>query len=75
MTIEPLSSRPREISVTEPLTLAYDRMKLVLFQPFDPGKWFVIGFCAWLAGLGESGAGGEAVFIPKVIRFPAGATS
>lgn len=27
----------------------------MLFQPFDIGKWFVIGFCAWLAQLGESG--------------------
>ena len=24
----------------------------------DPGKWFTIGFCAWLAFLGESGGGG-----------------
>jgi len=29
----------------------------MLFQPFDIGKWFIIGFCAWLAGLGESGGG------------------
>lgn len=30
-------------------------VKRVLFQPFDAGKWFVIGFCAWLAQLGEQG--------------------
>lgn len=30
-------------------------MKRLLFQPFDLGKWFVIGFCAWLAHLGEQG--------------------
>ena len=58
MTIQPLASRPREISVTEPLGAAYTRMKLVLFQPFDAGKWLVIGFCAWLAHLGEAGGGG-----------------
>jgi len=29
----------------------------MLFQPFDLGKWFVIGFCAWLAYLGEAGSG------------------
>jgi len=27
----------------------------MLFRPFDIAKWFVIGFCAWLAQLGESG--------------------
>lgn len=57
MSIQPLASHPREISVTEPLTQACDRVKLVLFHPFDPGRWFVIGFCAWLAGLGERGGG------------------
>ena len=24
-------------------------------EPFDSGKWFIIGFCAWLAQLGEGG--------------------
>lgn len=46
-----------EISVTTPVGQAIDRVKRMLFQPFDIGKWFVIGFCAWLASLGESGAG------------------
>ena len=49
---------PTEISVTAPVGQALDRVKRMLFQPFDLGKWFVIGFCAWLAGLGESGGGG-----------------
>jgi hypothetical protein len=44
-----------EISVTAPVGQAIDRAKRMLFQPFNLGKWFVIGFCAWLAGLGESG--------------------
>jgi hypothetical protein len=46
------------VSVVEPLQPAIGRVKTVLFRPFDLGKWFVIGFCAWLAGLGESGPGG-----------------
>ena len=29
--------------------------RLILFRPFDLKKWFVIGFCAWLAYLGHSG--------------------
>lgn len=57
MNIEPPSSRPREISVAEPITPAYERVKKMLFAPFDLAKWFTIGFCAWLAGLGESGGG------------------
>lgn len=58
MTIQPLPSRPREISVTEAVEPAYERVKLLLFQPFDFGKWIIVGFCAWLAGLGETGGGG-----------------
>jgi hypothetical protein len=46
-----------EISVTAPVSQAFDRAKRMLFQPFDLGKWFTIGFCAWLAGLGQSGSG------------------
>lgn len=54
------------VSVVEPLTPAIERVKTVLFRPFDLGKWFVIGFCAWLAELGKpkgsggKGAGGKA---------------
>ena len=53
--IQPVTTRPREISVAEPVSPALERVKLMLFQPFDLGKWFVIGFCAWLAFLGEGG--------------------
>ncbi|HXR04370.1 MAG TPA: hypothetical protein VN836_06640 [Verrucomicrobiae bacterium] len=56
--IQPITARPREISVAEPVSPALERVKLMLFQPFDLGKWFVIGFCAWLACLGEGGGGG-----------------
>ncbi len=44
-----------QISVTNPIGLAVERVRQVLFSPFDLGKWFTIGFCAWLAGLGERG--------------------
>jgi len=58
MSIQPLTSHPREISVTEPIEPAFDRVKLMLFRPFNLTRWIMIGFCAWLAGLGESGGGG-----------------
>src|SRR5690348_14780248 len=59
MSIGPVSTPPREINVAEPVSPALERVKHVLFRPFDPGKWFVIGFCAWLAQLGEGGTGGN----------------
>ncbi|MHC4214869.1 MAG: DUF7544 domain-containing protein [Planctomycetota bacterium] len=46
------------VSVIDPIGKAIDRVKEVLFNPFDLGKWFVIGFCAWLAMLGQGGGGG-----------------
>jgi hypothetical protein len=54
-----MNTQPTTVSVTVPFGQAIDRVKLVLFRPFDPGKWFVIGFCAWLAQLGETGFGGN----------------
>jgi hypothetical protein len=52
------SEQSNRISVIDPVTPAIDRVKLILFRPFDLGKWFVIGFCAWLAYLGGGGGGG-----------------
>jgi hypothetical protein len=52
--IQPMTSL-REINVVEPISPALEQVKRVLFRPFDLGKWFVIGFCAWLARLGEGG--------------------
>ncbi len=46
-----------EISVIKPIGLAWDRMVLICFKPFDMGRWFTLGFCAWLAYLGQSGGG------------------
>ena len=53
---------PHLISVTLPVEQAIDRAKQLLFRPFDAGKWFVIGFCAWLAYLGQGG--GYGVHVP-----------
>jgi hypothetical protein len=50
--------RPENISVIDPINPAIDRVKLMLFQPFDLGRWFVIGFCAFLANLGKGNGGG-----------------
>ena len=37
------------VSVIEPVGDALRKTTEVLFKPFDPVKWLVIGFCAWLA--------------------------
>jgi hypothetical protein len=52
------SEQSNRVSVIDPITPAIERVKLILFRPFDLGKWFVIGFCAWLAYLGSGGGGG-----------------
>ena len=41
------------VSVTEPLGQAITRATQITFGPFDLGKWFVLGFSAWLATLGD----------------------
>ncbi|MCD4830343.1 MAG: hypothetical protein K8R02_00885 [Anaerohalosphaeraceae bacterium] len=38
----------RKISVTEPIAEAVEKTRILLFRPFDIGKWFVLGFSAWL---------------------------
>lgn len=50
--------RPGYVSVIDPVAPAIERVKTVLFRPFDLGRWFVIGLCAWLAQLGQQGGGG-----------------
>lgn len=47
--------QPRQISVIEPIGAAIEKTKQILFRPFDIGKWFTIGFCAFLATLGSGG--------------------
>ncbi len=61
MTIGPVTNSHQEISVTEPVSPAFERVKTMLFKPFDLGKWFTIGFCAWLAVLGEGGSTGGGI--------------
>ncbi len=46
---------PGRVSLTAPVSAAWDGMKTVLFRPFDSGRWFLLGFSAWLAGLGQTG--------------------
>ena len=45
------------ISVIDPISPAIGRVNTILFKPFNLKRWFVIGFCAWLAFLGEGGGG------------------
>ena len=47
-------------SVTEPISQAYERTAAMLFKPFEIRKWFVLGFAAFLAQLGEGGLAPEA---------------
>ena len=53
-----------------PLRRAWARMKGILFDPFDLGKWLVIGFSAWLAGLAGGGGGGGFRFNPSRGHMP-----
>ena len=46
------------ISVTAPIESAIERTRKILFQPFNAEKWFVLGFCAFLADLASGGSGG-----------------
>jgi hypothetical protein len=46
---------PPSVSVTAPVELAMERTRQILFRPFDFSKWIAIGFCAWLAYLGQGG--------------------
>lgn len=42
------------ISPISPVSPSIERVKKILFQPFDLGRWLIIGLCAWLAALGSS---------------------
>jgi len=50
--------QPASVSVTDPVNWAMERTKQMLFRPFNLGRWFIIGFCAWLATLGQGGGTG-----------------
>ena len=44
------------ISVTDPISPAVAHTRRILFEPFSMRKWFVLGFSAFLAGLGGGGS-------------------
>ena len=46
------------ISAIDPITSAWNHMVRILFKPFEIKKWFVLGFCAFLAQCGEGGGSG-----------------
>jgi len=48
--------RPQRVSVIDPIEPTIERVRLMLFEPFDLSKWFTVGFCAWLAYLGQGGS-------------------
>ena len=66
-----MNSQELNISVIDPIGPAFEKVKEILFRPFDLGKWFVIGFCAWLAYLGSGGGNGGG----GNINFPRGGHS
>ncbi len=44
-----MTEAERKIEIFTPFGEAFELTKKILFQPFDIGKWFVIGFAAFLA--------------------------
>jgi len=52
----------KTISVVEPVNEAIQKTSLLLFEPFNLEKWFIIGFCAWLASLLQEGIRGATNF-------------
>lgn len=45
----------QKVSVTLPVSEALEHVGRMLFRPFRLEKWLAIGFCAWLAFLGQQG--------------------
>ncbi len=58
------------IAFFEPLNRAWERMKHILWQPFDLAKWLVLGFSAWLAGLADGAGGGGWKWMADDNDFP-----
>lgn len=57
--MEPMT---QSIRYWQPLERAFDRMRRLLFEPFDLVMWMVLGFSAWLAHLGGGNGGGGGNF-------------
>ncbi len=47
------------ITYFDPFSKGWERMKEILFNPFDLTKWFMLGFTAFLAGLLDGPGGGS----------------
>ena len=58
------------IAFFEPLNRAWERMKHILWRPFDLAKWLVLGFSAWLAGLADGAGGGGWKYVFDEEDFP-----
>ena len=58
------------IAFFEPLNRAWERMKRILWQPFNLAKWLVLGFSAWLAGLADGAGGGGWKWMADDNDFP-----
>jgi hypothetical protein len=58
------------IAYFEPLSRAWERMKHILWRPFDLAKWLVLGFSCWLAGLADSIGGGGWKWVVDENDFP-----
>jgi hypothetical protein len=65
------------IQYIEPLSQGISRTRKALFNPLDIEKWFVVGFTAFLAGLGDIGFSGWTGFrhssrfsLEEVLYFP-----
>lgn len=54
----PLPPRSRWIDPVWPLESAFATTRRLLFQPFDPRKWLMLGFLAWLSQLTNLGTTG-----------------
>jgi len=48
----------KPISLMDHVGPSIDHTKAILFAPFDLNRWLAIGFCAWLASLGQGGGSG-----------------
>lgn len=62
---------PGAISCIAAVGPAWLRMKEILFSPFSLGKWFTLGFTAWLATLGKN-SGGSGSFNPGDVKSDSG---
>ena len=51
-----------QISYSRPLGQAWAHMTGLLFRPFDLGRWFVLGFTAFLAGLVSGDGNGSSAW-------------